>query len=312
MSAPFNRTALKRGSGIITIGGATLYPREDISQSFEESWKEVESSLHGVTDYYKSALPIKLSFLVYGLWQNLSVMFPSYLMNPSVGTSLPGGTDQPVVLWGKNNDRITLSNAYITKLTDLFLGVDSELFAGAIEITGILAKDAMPTDAGAYFVRDTSAYTETAFANTHFLKGRWTGAWGAKTGFGAISTQKGWNVSWDCDVQVEAPDGYGPMDLYVGKRGMIAGARCIPIGPTQPQIDTAKGTQSADIGTLLSSLAADLTLSGPSSAAVVLKGAGLTKDSTVFAIDKLRQGEIAFKTTRSFTLGVPSAVATVA
>jgi hypothetical protein len=312
MSAPFNRTALTRGPAKVTIGGATLYMRGDFSTKHAPVFNPVMSSLHGQSDKYKKDLVIKLNLTLFGLWQDLTVLFPSYAMNPTVGTDITGSTDQAVVVHARNGDRITYTNGWITKLLNLFLGVDGELFAAAVEITCVIGKDKMPTDAGAYFVRDSTAYTETAFAMTNFNKGRWSGVWGAVTGFGAIATHKGFNIDWNLAIFGDGGDGYGTQSLIIDDAGLVGNCKCIPIGPTLAQGDTAQGIASRDIGSLLSTGAADLTLSGPNSAAVVLKNANIIEHATTFGVKPLRAGEVAWETTRVFTAGVPSAVGTVA
>jgi hypothetical protein len=114
----------------------------------------------------------------------LTTLFPASVLNPVVGTRIFGTTDLPLVIEGKNSDRITFKNAQLTKLADLFLGVDGTIFASAAEFTCLLANSTQPEAAGAYFVADTAAYVEAtaAFAKTNFKAGRVSAAWGAVTG----------------------------------------------------------------------------------------------------------------------------------
>ena len=66
------------------------------------------------------------------------------------------------------------------------------------------------------------------------------------------------------------------------------------------------------LGTLLSANVADLTLTGNGgSPVVVLKNAGIIEHGYAFGTEPLRQGEIAWTTTRGFTAGAPDAVASV-
>lgn len=304
-----SRANLGRGPALVTWNGATLFTRDDLVAAHSPVWEPVKSSMHGQTTKFRRDLVIKLNLMLFGVWENLSVLFPSALLNPVIGTSLFGTTDLPLVIQARNNDRITYGNAQITKLGDLYLGVDSELWAAAVEFTCLLKNSTEPEAAGAYFVRDTNSYTDAAFAMTNFKKCRWTGAWTGKTGLTSFIGEKGFSIAWDLDLKPQVVDGYGTVDMFVGEGGLVAGCKCVPIGPTQAQIDTAQGATAAN-GTLLSTGAADLTLTG-TSASVVLKAANLVSSSTVFG-QALRVGEAAWETNRSVAAGVASAVATVA
>lgn len=272
-------------------------------------WQPVASSMHGQSDKFKGDLVIKHSLMLFGTWANLSVLFPAALLNPVVGTSLFGATDQAMVIHARNGDRITYHNTVVTGLASLYLGVDSELWAAAVELTSLLKNSTDPETAGAYFTRDTAAYTDAAFAMTNFKKCRWSAAWGAKAGFTSFIGEKGFNIAWQLDLKPQKVDGLGTVDLYVGQGGLVASCKCVPIGPTMAQIDTHQNAHAAH-GALLSAGAADLTLTG-TSASVVLKGSALTETGTAFGVDPLRVGEVSWETTRGVSAGVASAVATV-
>ena len=314
------RSQLGRGPGIVTFNGGTFFTREDILAKHGPVWEPVKSTLHGQHDKFKKDWVVKLPLTLYGLWQNLSILFPSYALNPSVSTPIFGATDIPLIILGKNGDKITYTNAGITKLADLYLGVDSELFAAAVEVTCLLGNGKNPEDASAYFVRDTGqAYSETTYANTNFKKTRFTGAWGSVSGFTSVAAQKGWHVAWNLDVKYDGMADLGTVGAYIGDGCLVAAAKCIPVGPTQAQIDTAQaiggGTTASPAagtahGVLLSAGGADLTIAG-TGISIVLKQAAMVESSTAFGIDPLRVGEIAWETTRLFTTGTPNAVATI-
>lgn len=307
-----SRAALGRGPAIVTLGGATLFMRDDMIPRHAPEWQAVKSSLHGRADKFKGDLVIKHNLVLFGLWQNVSVLFPAALLNPVVGTSIFGSTDSAMVILARNGDRVTYANSQITKLADLALDVDSELFAAAVEVTSIIANNMNPEDAGAYFTRDTATYSETTFAKTNFKKARYTAAWGSKTGFTSFIGQKGFSVAWQLDAKPDRVSGLGTVDYYIGEDGLTGGMKCVPIGPTSAQIDTAQAVNSAH-GALLSAGAADLTITGAGTPALslVLKSASITESATAFGVDPLRVNEVAWETTRGFTAGVAAAVATI-
>ena len=135
MAAPFTRASLGRGPAFVTFNGATLYLRGDIDTKHAPVFNPVKSSLTGQIDKTKKDLVIKNNLLLFGLYQDLTVLFPSWLMNPVPGASVFGtGADLPMVIQARNNDRITYANTQITKLVGVHLGVDSELWAAAVEM----------------------------------------------------------------------------------------------------------------------------------------------------------------------------------
>ena len=312
MSAPFTRSSLGRGPAFITWNGVNLYLRGDLDSKHSPLFDPVKGSLTGQIDKTKRDLVIKNNVMLFGLWQNLSVLFPSWLLNPVPGTSVFGtGSDLPMVVQARNSDTITYANTQITKLSALHLGVENELFAAAVEMTSIIAGGANPEDSGAYFTRGTNAYAAPAsLVLTNFIKARWSAAFGSVTGLTSFIGQKGFDLSWNADLKPVAVEGWGTVDMTVGEGGMIAQCKCIPIGPTGAQIDAAQVSSGVAHGTLLSSDAAALTLTSTGHS-IVLNGASILESATVFGIEPLRIGEMVFETTRALTAGALGAVATV-
>ena len=315
---PITRSQLGRGPAYVTLGGVTLYTRDDLIPKHSPVWEPVASSLHGQIDKFKKDFVVKLNLNLFGLWGNLGVLFPSYLLNPTVGTRIFGDSDNPLVIQARDGTNITYANAQITKLADLYLGVDSELWAAAVEITCILANSTNPEAAAAYFTRGTATYSETGFSTANWLKTRWTGAWGTVAGFTSFVSQKGFHIGWQCDVKPDVVDGYGTVSAYIGQGGLIAQCKCVPIGPTMTQIDEAQklGGLVSDTGTphgaLLSASGAQLTLTAATgSHSIALTSASLIDTGTAFGIEPLHQAEITFESTRSISAGIAAAVASV-
>jgi hypothetical protein len=308
-----DRANLGRGPAHVDIGGVRLYTRDDLVPRHAPVWNPVAASMYGEVDKFKQDLVIKFGLTLFGTWENLAVLFPTAVLAPNIGAALFGATDSAVSITAKNGDKVTYHNAAITKLADLYLGVDSELFAAAVEITALIKNNVNPEDAAAYYTLATAqAYTENVFAKTNFKKGRWTGAWGAKTGFTTITAKEGWNVGWDLSLEPITVDGLGTVDYTIA--GMVGRARCIPMGPTLAQIETLNQVHGIAHGTLLSAGGADLTLASATAPAgtVVLKNAGAVESGHAYGIRPLRVGEMAWATTRGFTAGAPNAVSTVA
>jgi len=310
-----SRAALIRGPAIVTWNGATIFSAGDIVPRHAPVWNPVQPRMYGAVDRVRRARGIRSPMGLGGAWENLRVLVPTALLNPTIGASLYGTSDVPLTITARNGDKITYHNAQITRLADLRLGVDENVFAADVEFTAILANNTAPESNAAYYTGATGqTFTESAFAKTNFKRERWTGAWGSKTGWTTVVPQGGFAVAWSLGLAPVTVDGHGTVDMTI--QGLVASCRCVPIGPTLAQIEeqmklAGMAGYGAAHGSLLSSNAADLVLTS-SSMAVTLKNAALTRGGYAFGQEPLRNGEVEWTTTRLFTAGVPQAVATVA
>ncbi len=314
-----DRTLLKRGPAKVTYAGATLYTNSDILARHGPVWSPVNTSMYGNIDKTLKDRVYKLNLKLWGAWENLSVLFPSYALAPQAGASIFGTGATPLVILARNGDQITYNNAQITKLSNLYLGVDADLFAADVEITCIIGNSSgttmyQPETANAYYTYATAqSYADDAFAKTNFKRVRFLGAWGAIAGFTAVIPQKGFQIGWELDARPLTCDGYGTVDFTIGENTLQGSCKCIPIQPTAAQIEAQAAAQGVQMGTLLSNNVADLVLTGNGGAPIVtLKNAGITEHGYAFGIEPLRVGELTWMTTRGFTTGAPNAVATVA
>jgi hypothetical protein len=304
------RNQLGRSPAIVQTQGYTLFTRSDIVVLHDPKWTDIGSSMYGVDDRFKADLVIKIPLVLYGNWDALPLLFPSYALNPIPGTSLYGNVDVPLTLQGRNNDQIIYTNAQLTKLGELYLGVDEELWAAAVEFTAILGNGLNPEAAGAYFTRGTNAYADGAFSRANFSKARFQASWTGIGGFGSIYAQKGFRVAWKLDAKPFTCDGYGTVDFTVGEKTNVGSVKCIPIGPTGAQIDTQMQI-SQPHGQRQSQAAADLVIAS-NAHTITLKNAALASHSVAWGAEPLRVNETMWETTRGFAAGVPAAVSVVA
>jgi hypothetical protein len=312
-----DRATLKRGPAIVTMTSTTLrtfYTSADILFRNGPVWNAVMTSMYGAVDKVIKDRVIKIPLRLWGAWENLDVLFPSYALAPQAGASIFGSTDVPWAITARNGDKITLANAQITKLSNLYLGVDESLFAADVELTAIIANSTLPETANAYYTIATGqSYADNAFAKTNYKRSRFTGAWNTRAGFTAIVPQKGFQISWELDAKPLTVDGYGTVDFTIGENTLQGTCKCIPIPTTMAQLEAQAAGQGVALGALLSGLSDDLTLTASAGAPViVLKNAAIVEHGYVFGAEPLRQGEITWMTTRGFTTGAPQAVATVA
>ncbi len=312
MSALITRAQLTRSPAYVTWNGHTFESREKLDLRCAPKWDTVMTSMFGAVDVAKTDFVGKFMIRLWGAWENLSDIFPSYLLNYYRGISAFGVTDKPLVIQARNNDLVTIKNAAVTGMPALYLGVDNDLFAADLEFTYLIASGSNPEDAGAYTVRGTNAYDAAAenFSKANYKRTRFSGAWGAIAGFTSIVPQKGVAISWNAKIEPVPCDGYGTMDMSVDD--LIVQAKCIPIGPTAAQLKTASQEEAA-MGTLGSTINADLTWAGAiGSPIVTLKSAYLKENGLVFDSKELRIGEAVWETTRGFAGGAAAPVASVA
>jgi hypothetical protein len=319
MLATITRSSLVRGRGYVNYNSANFFCREKIDVRFAPTWEKVSASMFGPVDKYKKDLVLKINLKLWGAWQNLGILFPSYIMDPIPGTSIFGSSDVPLYIQGDNGDYITYTNAQITKVSDLYLGVDNEIFAADVEFTALIGNSNNPEDSGAYHTRGTNAYSDAtaAFSKTNFKRVRFLASWGSIAGFSnadsgtPITPQKGVKVSWAADLKPVTVDGLGTRDMSIGDDGVIAQAKMIPIGPTIAQLK-ANSQEETQMGTLGSALSADLTITGNGGdPVIVLKNAYLMDNGLVFDAVDLRVGEATWETTRGFSGGAPAIVSSV-
>ena len=308
-------STLGRGPAIFTINGGTFFVRDSMLPKHAPVWEPVGCTAFGHIDKFKKDLIITNNFMLFGNWSQLSCLFPAALLNPVPGSPLNTSANNPLVITAKNGDQITYPQSQITKMANLYLGLDSEIFAATIEVTSLLSNLGgvllTPETAGAYFTRAIGVmYDASSFALTNFLKTRWSAGWAGKTGLTSFQSQKGFNVAWNLDLKPDSIDGYGTVNFYIGEAGLIAALKCIPLGPTMAQIDAVQPGLGAN-GALLGAGAADLTLTGAAAGSVVLKSAALVETTTAFGNEPLRVNEMAWETVRAVVAGAIGAGATV-
>ena len=273
MAAPFTRSSLGRGPALALFNTHTFFTSGDILSRLGPVWKAVMTSMYGEVDSAITDRVYKIPLRLWGAWENLTDIFPAGVMNPVIGSAIFGSSDATFTIWARNGDKIVFTNAAVTKVANLHLGVDSDLFAADVEITAICGNTANPEDANAYYTLTNSALTENAFTKTNFKKSRWSAAWGALTGFTSFVGQKGFEIGWTMDLKPVPVDGWGTRDFTLS--AFKGQCKCIPIGPTLAQLEAQAAAQGCALGTLLSNTSADLTVTAASSGSVVLKNAAI-------------------------------------
>jgi len=308
-----SRSLLDGSPAKATFGGVSFYTRDEINTPLAPEWDDVVTSLYGAIDKAPRDFLIEVPLRLWGAWENLSTLFPAGVLNPVIGALLQDTSDSALVIHGRNQDRITFHNAIITRLADLYLGIDAEIFAADVVFSALIRNGYNPEDASSYFTVDTAAFSHD-FAKTNYKRQRYSGAWGAVAGFTAFQGLAGVNIGWDLSLDPVYSANVGTIAHKIS--GFRGTCRCLPVEPTMAQLVAGAGFQgaSAPLGRLLSAgptAAADLTWTG-SGVSVVLKNASIVSTGFAWGQAPLRKGETVWETTRGFSAGSPAAVATIA
>lgn len=304
------RANLIGGPCKIVRSAATIFTKDDVNWEIVDESVDVDTSMHGdAIDEVTVNSMIKVTGTPWGAWESLATLLPSAYTTPTIGSRIMGDADVPLVVTGTDGQILTAIATGITKLPDLYLGVDKTIF-GQMEWTGVVgdAKDMQTADS--LYTITSGAYSDSTFAKTNFKQQLYTAAWGSKTGFTAFQAQEGWTLTHELKLEPIKMQSRIVDFKIIGYRLM---AKCKPFGPTQAQIESQLKVQGtgADAGHLRSANAADLVITGASGAVVAtLKNAGLKGGNFVFGNKPLRNGEFAWVSTVGFTAGVAAARAT--
>jgi hypothetical protein len=311
-----SRSTLRYGPAKVTVnaGAYTLYTEGDINLRLRKTWKDVNTALHARVDRAATDLVIEIPLKLWGAWENLTSLFPSTILTPTIGDRIFGTTDQNLIIHAKNQDQFTFHNARLTKLANLHLGIDQQMFSADVVYTALLKNNTNPESALSYMTVDTAAFSDT-FVKTNYLQQRWTGAWAGVSGFTTITSQKGWDIEWQLELEPEYNANYGTIDMIL--KDFHARASCIPIEPSNANLFDALNLQGAGnpLGHLQSAGAqvpGNLTITGAGPHTVVLKNAVIEETGFAFGAVPLRNGPTIWGTTRGFsTPGTADGIATV-
>src|SRR6185503_17538140 len=184
---------LRRSTGYVNFQSHNFFTREDISIDHMPTWETVADSMHGPIDNFTRDMVIPIPLRLWGAYENLPDLFPSYAMDPVPGTSIFGASNTPLAVQARNDDKIIYTRAAIVGLAALYLGVNSDLWAADVLFNAIIGNNMNPEDANAYHQRTTASYSDAtaAFAKTNYKRVRYSSAWGAITGFTSMTAKEG-------------------------------------------------------------------------------------------------------------------------
>jgi len=308
-----DRTTIIKGPAIITHNGATFYSADDITLSPGISFGEIATSMHGMVDKFIDDIVAEISFTPAGQWlaAHLAALWP--YGNPTIGGSIFGATDKDVVIQTLAGQEIIWKCGGLTAMPDLILST-TKTPMGSVTIACIGQKATAWSDTAKRAVITAKAFADTSFDVSQIPSSAYTAELdGAAAPWDSFQTKEGWTLSFDLGTEPTQTDSEGTVDMSISSVGVIA--KCQPMGISEAELIAKLPLQGAGIrrGARLSSLGADLTISGAAAGdpQVVIHNAVLTDGPLAFGATALRAGEIAFEAMLTFTNGARNNLFTI-
>lgn len=319
MSTPITAPVITRanlpgaGGAQITWNSVTLFPRGDLNIPLTHDLQEMVSSLNGRVTKTRKGRMITLNIPIYGYWASLGSIMPGAvagaiqnpLLAPVIGGRLFGTTDSPMIYAARNLDQITFANVQLTKLANLKLAANTQIFTGDATFTCLVANGSNPASANSFFtiLEGGGTFPPIATPNTTFKSSTWIGVWGAESWTGGqFLTQDGWTLDWEIKTTPDEVDGIGPVDMFVDL--VWAKLSCIPVvndASALTKLAAATNFQGANaaVGANISADSGAMTLAPAdgSGSSLIMSGAACTGGGFVFGASKKRTGTFSWETT---------------
>ena len=292
------------GPCTITDNSQVIYTEGDVVINVAIEERDINTSAHGNIDQLVLGAMAEISCTPVGVWTlgMRGVLFPSKFIAPTaVGGRVFNG-DNAVVI-NSATSKVTFPRCQLTQMPELNLGLKGNLF-GEAKWTALRKDNTAMVTANSLY---THAAGDAAFDDfpTLFDQVACTAAWGAVTGFTAMTAKEGWVLQHELDL---APiDVQGEIKDYRIK-GYRAFARGLALEPTLVQRLDSLGVQGTGYaqGRRRSASAADLVISG-TGLSVTAKAADLKSAPFTFGNETLRNGDLGFQTQLGFTSGAADA-----
>lgn len=242
----------------------------------------------------------------------VSLLFP--YLNPTIGSDIFTSSDVPLTIHDSNSHLHTVIASACTKQPSITLS-PSTVTLGSAEFLGVrgtgqdwVTADKLYTQAGT-----GGTFTDTTFKVGDIRNQIYSGVWSGVTGFSsAFYTVDGWTIDSEIGIQRIQIDEVGTVKAVLTSVQYMA--KCKPLGVTYANITAALKSQGtgASRGRSLQAAGADLTITGADGTTIfVLKKANLYEGGFRFGTTQVRNGELAWVTTRTFTTGAPDALMTI-
>lgn len=284
------RSILIGGPAKIFTGAVAFWTPDVLKVRLDPNTNELKPTLFGRSGEAVNDLVLQVSsFTPFGLWQNLTTLFPAYYLTPTIGARLFGNADVAWKVWSNNQDMLTITAGAVMKPPTITLSTDGPIM-GPMSISGVVGNGLDPSSANSYYLlQSAQADPGGSFATTTYKQQLYTAAWGAVTGFGSFQAQDKWTIELTPKLEPVKVQGwtydYKLVDISVT-------AKCIPVGPTSAQIyaaieESAAGARLGDKGL------GTLTITGADGAtSITLNNMALKNRGYAYGAKELRSDEL--------------------
>ena len=293
-----NRTSIISGPAKIVYDGQSFWSKGDVTVKILNDRFDIQTAHFGKVDERFSDRKVEVSFEPSGAFSAgvAAVLWP--YAATAVGTSIFTAADKALEIFGRDNRKITIPAAAVTKMPSIRLGV-SQTIIGDVTFTGVCKNSTDPTTAGAYYTEASVTYPgDTGFAVSDILTKAYTSVWGASAPWSSFLTENGWSIDFNLSLAPQKVDGIGTIDMTFSQLEVTA--KCIPVGPTASDILT-KVAGTAGLGASIAT--ADPLNISATGVYVRLYRAALAESGLTFGNTAKRIGQTEFIATRSVTTG---------
>lgn len=303
-----DRTTILTGPALVTYGGQSFWSKGDVTVKPVFKRFGIETAHFGKVDERFSDRKYQISFEPSGRFTNALAAVLWAVAGKTLGASILGSSDSPLVVHGRDGRKLTFHNAGITQAPPIRMAVDKTV-VGAVQFTAILAKSTDPTNAAAYYTEAAVSYPgDTGFDVGDIWTAAPEAAWGSGV-WAAFRTTAGWEITFPMTIREDAADGFGTYDLVL--QNLEVSAKCEPLGPSVADVFTAlKSTQA--LGTSLAS-ADDLYITSGivGSPSIIISKAALVDSECKWGNASKRIGSTEWVATRSIAAGVAAPLFTL-
>ena len=311
-----NSASIIIGPGYMTWNSGNFrFGEGGLKAKFVKNLREITAEEFGRFDSVQTKRRVTVTGKLWSGWENLSLILPSAAFSPSIGGKLFGTGNLPLVCNGADGSRLNVVNAQLTKLANLQLSVEKDLWSADVEFTGLLKAGYTPDQAGSYYTYLIGqSYSAPSFSKTNFRAPVVSAAWAGTlvnsgTSFAAFNWKAGCQIDWKWDLDFEpcTVDGYGEVDAII--TGFEGSCKGTPIGVIEADAASAMLPAQA-LGLLESVNGGDLTNTFGSNSVVLKQAFVADHDGFAWSRKNNRIGDMTFRTTVPFSSGAPTARAT--
>jgi hypothetical protein len=226
-----------KGPAAIQRNGIFLYVHGDIIATPVRTTVAQQVDSVGFNDEREGSFKWEIGFTPAGIASAgyFDELYPAAYRTPVVGTDIFGSADVPLVLWTFDGQKITFNRSALTKMPDLNLAADKQLF-GAATYTALGTLEEDLDTAGRFAEIQAAAFADTSFDPSKILTLIYSAAWGASAPWTAIASASGFTFAFELALAEEPSDKYGIAGMTIAAGGLTVSGKCQPQGITAAQI----------------------------------------------------------------------------